>query len=109
MSALTVSDKLFAYIKPEVGVTWDDDATDTQLKNQIRRGMAYIIDKTGVTASAFSVGDDEANERALELLVNYVRYDRAGSVDQFKTQYQSDIVGLRNRWEVANYEAKTTG
>lgn len=87
-------------VKNYLDITWADTETDMKLLGQIRRGIAYISAKTGVPASAFA--GESANDRARELLFNYVLYDRAGAVDQFKKNYRSDIVGLRIKWEVSN-------
>ena len=100
MSAIIVSEELLAEAKNYLDITWEDEAADNKLRGQLRRGIAYISAKTGVEASAFA--GESVNDRAQELLFNYVLYDRAGAVDQFKRNYRSDIVGLRIRWEVAN-------
>lgn len=100
MGAIVVSDELLAEAKNYLDITWKDTAADNKLRGQLRRGIAFISAKTGVEASAFA--GDSVDDRAQELLFNYVLYDRAGAVDQFKKNYRSDIVGLRIRWEVAN-------
>ena len=108
MSATPTPEELFeAYlysvldkVKNYLDITWTDSDTDEKLLGQIRRGIAYISAKTGVPTSAFA--GESVDYRAQELLFNYVLYDRAGAVDQFKKNYRSDIVGLRIRWEVAN-------
>lgn len=100
MSAITVSSTLLSEVKNYLGITWVDSDLDTQLTGMIRRGIAYISSKTGVDVNAFS-GED-VNYRAQELLFNYVMYDRAGSVNQFKVNYRADIVGLRIKGEVDN-------
>lgn len=100
MSAIEVSEALLAEAKNFLDITWDDEAADRKLTGQIRRGIAYITSKTGVEASAFE--GDGVNDRAQELLFNYLLYDRAGALDQFKKNYLSDIVGLRIKWEVEN-------
>lgn len=98
MSVIIVSEGLLDEVKNFLDITWDDEAADKKLTGQIRRGIAYITSKTGVDASAFD--GEGVDYRAQELLFNYVLYDRAGSVDQFKKNYLSDIVGLHTRWEV---------
>ncbi len=99
MSVIAVSDELLAEAKNFLDITWEDDAAgDKKLTGQIRRGIAYITAKTGVEASAFA--GDTVDERAQELLFNYLLYDRAGAVDQFKKNYTPDINGLRMREEV---------
>lgn len=100
MSAINVSAALLAEVKNYLDITWDDEAADRKLSGQIRRGIAYITSKTGVDTSVFE--GEGTDDRAQELLFNYVLYDRAGSVDQFKKNYLNDIVGLRMRWEVKN-------
>lgn len=94
---------LLLEVKRYLDITWDDIETDAKLLGQLRRGIAYISAKTGVSASAFA--GDLVDYRAQELLFNYVLYDRAGAVDQYKRQYLSDIIGLKIRWEVARANA----
>ena len=100
MAAIVISDELLAEARNYLDITWEDEAEDNKLKGQLRRGIDYITAKTGVDASAFA--GDAVDGRSQELLFNYLLYDRAGAVDQFKRNYRSDIIGLRIRWEVAN-------
>lgn len=100
MSAITVSEGLLAEAKNFLDITWNDPATDEKLTGQIRRGIGYITSKTGVDVADFEGENEDC--RAKELLLNYLLYDRAGALDQFKKNYRSDIVGLRIRWEVGN-------
>lgn len=102
MSAIVVSDNLLQEVKNYLDITWDDTDADEKLTGQIRRGIAYISSKTGVDASVFEPDAEDPDDRAKELLLNYVLYDRSGALNDFKRNYQSDIVGLRIRWEVAN-------
>ena len=100
MSAIVISEELLAEAKNFLDITWEDEDSDAKLKGQLRRGISYISAKTGVDMSAYA--GENTNYRAQELLFNYLLYDRAGAVDQFKKNYKSDIVGLRIKWEVAN-------
>jgi hypothetical protein len=97
---MTISAELLAAAKNYLDITWTDEAADLKLTGQLKRGIDYIISKTGVDSSAF-----EVEGREQELLFNYVLYDRSGSVDQFKVNYRSDLIGLRMRQEVENYAA----
>lgn len=103
MSAIAVSDELLNEAKNYLDITWTDEESDRKLRGQIRHGIAYITAKTGVEASAFC-GDD-VDDRAQALLFNYLLYDRAGALDQFTKNYQSELIGLRMRWEVKNHAA----
>lgn len=108
MSAIQISEELLAEAKHYLDITWEDELADAKLRGQLRRGIDYITAKTGVAASAFA--GEEMDGRAQELLFNYVLYDRAGAVDQFKRNYRPDIVGLYNRWKVAKArEAESEG
>ena len=97
---MTISAELLAAAKNYLAITWTDEAADLKLTGQLKRGISYIVSKTGVQLSAF-----ETEGREQELLFNYVLYDRSGSVDQFKVNYRSDLIGLRMRQEVENYAA----
>lgn len=103
MSVINVPTTLLSEVKNYLGITWNDSDMDTQLTGMIRRGIAYISSKTGVEVTAYT--GENVNYRAQELLFNYVLYDRAGSVNEFKTNYQRDIIGLRLNWEVDNAPA----
>lgn len=105
MSAIVISEELLAEAKNFLDITWEDEDSDKKLEGQLRRGIDYISAKTGVDPSVFA--GDNTNYRAQELLFNYLLYDRAGAVDQFKKNYRSDIVGLRIKWEVANASEST--
>lgn len=100
--AITVSAQLLAEAKNYLDITWTDTDSDNKLTGQIRRGIDYIASKTGVSASDFEATSATYNPRAQELLFYYLLYDRSGSVDQFKRNYRSDLIGLRMKWEVAN-------
>lgn len=100
---INVSENLLAEVKNYLDITWNDTDADAKITGQIRRGIAYISSKTGLSASDFD-GDD-ADDRAKELLFNYVLYDRSGAANEFKTNYKSDLIGLRIRQEVRNATA----
>lgn len=99
MSAIEVSEELLAESKNFLDITWTDPDTDTKLKGQIRRGIAYITAKTGVKASAFA--GESVDDRAQELLFNYLLYTRAGALDQFVQNYAYELNSLRRRTLVA--------
>ena len=101
MSAIDVSEELLADVKNFLDVTW----SDAKLRGQIRHGISYLVDKTGVAPSAFS-GED-ANDRAQKLLFYLVLYDRAGAFSQFVQNYSFEINSLRRSTRV--HAAKASG
>lgn len=102
-----VSDDLIQEVKNYLDITWEDEEETKKLAGQIRRGIAYITEKTGVEASVFE--GEEADGRAQELLFAYLLYDRSGALDQFKRNYKNDIMGLRIREEVKRHAASAEG
>ena len=106
MSAILITDGLLKEAKEYLDITWDDDATDGKLRGQIRRGIAYLSDKTGVEKSASAFSSETGDDRAQGLLFNYLLYDRAGAFDEFEKNYASEINSLRRRKEAENYAAK---
>lgn len=90
MSAIVVSDELLKDAKVYLDITWDDEATDAQLKGQLRRGIALISAKTGMTSEDFSEDD-----RAQQLLFDYAMYARSGALDTFVKNYQHELLGLK--------------
>lgn len=92
MSAIEVTPALLLEARDYLDITWEDEATDRKLTGQIRRGMAYLADKTGVECTAPVFLSDE---RAQMLLLNWLLYDRAGALDQFTQNYRSEILGLK--------------
>ena len=107
MSAIVISEQLLDAAKNYLDITWTDEDADKKLKGQLQRGIQYISSKTGVQADSSVFAGDDVDLRAHELLFNYVLYDRAGSIDQFKVNYRRDIIGLKMRWEVANASEST--
>ena len=99
MSAIEVSKQLLAESKNFLDIIWEDDETDAKLTGQIRRGIAYITAKTGVKASAFA--GETVDDRAQDLLFNYLLYTRAGALEQFYANYAYELNSLRRRTLVA--------
>ena len=104
--SIEVTPELLRLARDYLGITWEDEATDRKLTGQIRRGMAYLADKTGVdkTAPAF-LSDD----RAQMLLLNWLLYDRAGALDEFTQNHRSEILGLKLKNDVkrVNHASET--
>lgn len=85
-----VSDELLAEVKNQLMITFAE--RDLMLKNSIKSGMAFVIDK---------VGPIDFNEqtvtglKAKELLLNFCRYDWDGYRQAFEADYRSDILSLQ--------------
>lgn len=106
---IDVSAGLLAEAKNYLDITWQDADGDAKLTGQIRRGIAFISAKTGVPQTAYESDSESYDERAQELLFNYLLYDRAGSADQFRSNYAPALNGIRMREEVKRHAASAEG
>lgn len=92
-------DAVLAYVKSQLGVTWEDTATDERYAQLIADGKAYLDDKLGAP------GDYESPGYARELLKEYVRYARDAALDVFETNYTARILAMQNQRRVNAYGA----
>ncbi len=92
---------LLEAMKNEVDFTWDDPQAEVKLAGQIERGIFYLDGVAG-TPQDYS---QQNNARAL--LIEYVRYVRAGALDEFQTNYQHELLGLQMRAEVPDDHEET--
>lgn len=92
--------ELLEDIRADNNITWSDDATDRNLRNQICSGMAYLDDKLG------EQGDYLSDGLPRTLLFEYVRYARSGALDVFETNYLSMILAMQTGRQVQRYAEK---
>lgn len=93
---------LLPYVKAQLGVTWQDDATDERYSQLIADAMAYFDDKLGspgpYTAPALR-----------EMVKEYVRYARDAALDVFEINYTARILALQNNRRVTAYAESMEG
>jgi hypothetical protein len=98
---MALPEGLLTSVKNYLDITWAlDSAGEEKLSGMIARGMAYL-DKTAGEALDYA-----KEEKPRELLVEYVRYARSGALDEFQTNYLSELLSLQNDKEVARYVAE---
>lgn len=95
-----IPEALVEDIRADMGITWSDDATARNLRNQIGGGMAYIDGKLG------EPGDYQADGYPRTLLFEYVRYARSSALDAFETNYLSMILAMQTERQVQRYAEK---
>lgn len=86
-------------VRNYLDITWTDADGDKKLIGIISRGMVYI-DKVAGEAC-----DYEAEDKPRELLFDYCRYVRSNALDEFQTNYLSELLSLQNQKEVDRYVA----
>ncbi len=101
---MTVNDELLATllsdVKDYLDITWDDAGTNSKLTGIIKRGIKYI-DRVAGDEQDYSIDD-----KAKELLLDYVRYVRSNALSEFQNNYLPELLTLQIKQEVATYEAK---
>ena len=96
-------DGLLQIVKNMRDITWSDTATDGKLTLTIENGIAELDYLSGVSNDYMKAG------KAQSLLFAYVMYDLANCLDDFKTNYQSEIIAFINQAKVDAYVASKAG
>lgn len=94
-------EQLLTDIKLDVGITWNDEATESKLRRLIASGMIYLNKKLGEEADYEIDGDPRT------LLFEYVRYARDAALDVFENNYRSLILSMQNSRQVKVYVEST--
>ncbi|SDP88808.1 hypothetical protein SAMN04515624_1542 [Eubacterium maltosivorans] len=89
-------------VKNYVDMTWEDPESEKKLSGIIARGMAYINRIAG------SEQDFTEEAKPRELLFDYVRYVRAGALDEFAKNYLSELLALQIDKKVERYADQQT-
>jgi len=89
--------ELLSAVRNYLDITWTDTATDAKLTGIIKRGMAYLDLKTGVSL------DYLPEDLPRQLLLDYCLYARSNALDEFEVNYLSMLLSLQQREEVAAY------
>ena len=89
-------DELLPSVKLHCGITWDDEKTNEDVAEKTASAWAWLEDKLGA-------GENEAyftpgNRR--ELLMERVRYARAGALDVWANNYRSLILDEQHRLQI---------
>ena len=84
------SDKLLSDVKNHLGITWEDEVTNKQVKEMVLSGIRKITALTGEDPSGF----EQPSERKT-LLYDYCRLARAGVPEKFDELNKGDIIRLR--------------
>lgn len=99
---MNIAEKLLDDVKSYLDITWElTEGEKRKLHGMIERGAKTLEEKIGTCDF-----EQETQEKAL--LLNYVMYDRAGSLADFWTNYKSEITSLRLRKKVKRYEEENS-
>ena len=99
---MEVQKELLEDIKNYLDITWEDPEGDQKLSGIIARGMAYINRIAG------SEQDFTEEAKPRELLCDYVRYVRAGALDEYAKNYLPELLALQIDRKVERYADQQT-
>lgn len=97
MSTLTDDqlNSLLSECRAYLGITWTDEAADNSIRSFIRSSTSYLEGVYGDSLN-FTEPVAYADFLASDLLKNRVFYQREKALDDFPTNYQRDLLLLRN-------------
>ncbi len=81
-------DGLLDAVKAYLKITWQDEATDTEVTGYINRGMARLQKIAG--ASLDFAGEDQPRA----LLLDYCRYARSQALEVFEKNFEAELLNL---------------
>ncbi|WP_195270328.1 hypothetical protein [Eubacterium sp. 1001713B170207_170306_E7] len=99
---MALPEGLLEAVKNYVDMTWEDPESEKKLSGIIARGMAYINRIAG------SEQDFTEEAKPRELLFDYVRYVRAGALDEYAKNYLSELLALQMDRKVERYADQQT-
>lgn len=97
-AAETFSVDLINNVKRSCDITWEDNTTNQNLIDMMKRAKAYIDNKLGEPADYESAGFPQT------LLIEYVRHERDKALDVFENNYTSMILAMQNDRAVSKIE-----
>ena len=82
-------------------ITWEDEAGDAKLTGFLFRGMSYLDSAAGETL------DYTLEEKPRELLFEYCCYARSKALDEFQTNYLSELLSLQIQKEISRNDTES--
>lgn len=96
-----ITDELIQALKRKVLVTWDDIETDKKILDLMEEAECTVGYKLGNDNIDFSKPSQERT-----LFLNYCMYSYNNCLNDFYTNYKSEILSLRRKYEVKYYRNK---
>lgn len=97
-----VSETLLEKVRRKCYITDTSELTIAKLKDMLEENIPYIKRMIGIVGE-FDF-EKEENQEELKLLKNYCWYDWNDLSNEFKANYLDDILSLRHKHEVNQYD-----
>lgn len=92
-----MDEKLFQELKEHLNITWDEEETNRKLERIIKDAILTLDWKLGAKID-YSEGQEH------NLFLNYCMYAYNNCTNEFDSNYFNEIMQLRQKYEVINYE-----
>lgn len=89
---------LIELLRNELNITWDDNETSIKLSRIVRNATSSLNYKIGADIDYSESGQEQ------ELLITYCVYLYNNVSNEFDANYFNDIMQLRHKYEVKQYE-----
>ncbi len=96
-----MADSLIVELKLKLNITWSDADTEDRLAVIIADAAPTLKMKLGADDIDFSAPGPERN-----LFLNYCMYEWNHCLDDFDVRYMNDIMQIRGKYEVKQYDEK---
>lgn len=94
-------EELINEIKRELKITWEDEATNAEIRSLVADAIPALAHKIGIRESDIDFNTPGAQHR---LFINYCRYAREGLLNEFDVAYRAEIYQIRHIYEVKYHE-----
>lgn len=94
--------ELLDELKLYLDITWEDVHTDAKLSGILSRAMTKMRAYAGKSDLVFEEGSEE-----LQLLLDMCRYVYNNASEDFESNYLPDLLMLRAKYKVIDYESET--
>lgn len=96
---MIIINNLLQDLKDKLNITWDEEETERRLKRILEDAESTLNFKLGA-----KVDYSKGMER--NLFLNYCMYAYNNCTNEFDSNYFNEIMQLRQKYEVLNYEAE---
>lgn len=95
---------LLGQVKRKLNITWEDSDTSARVEEIIDDAIPELIRKFGIANPDFDFSQAGQEHK---LFLNYCLYEWNHATDEFDENYKNDILQVREKHEILNYESVT--
>jgi hypothetical protein len=101
-----VNETLFAQVKRKLNITWNDEDTDSLVKDIISSAIPIMLHKLGITDENFDFSKPGAENN---LFRAYCLYEFNHCANEFDANYSNEIAQTRDKNILKQYTDETEG